>query len=120
MRFPGKQLLDFARRALGEAELWFLRGVQWAGATRLQLPLSAVVGALVSRRRFLHLSRSNHTLGLILCISYVEAEHCLCVNRGRSCLEVCTADVIHKFQISIWCLKRCGRPLSFSSIVTVS
>ena len=94
-----KQLLDFARRALGEAELWFLRGVLWSGAPRLQLPLSAIVGAWVSRKRFLHLPRSNHTLGLIFCILYVEAEYCLCVNRGRSCLEVCTADVIRKFQI---------------------
>ena len=106
MRFLGKQLLDFARRALGEAELWFLRGVQWAGAVRLQLPLSAVVGALVSRKRFFHLLYSNHTLGLILCISYVEAEHCLCVNRGRSCLEVCIADIFRKFQISVWCLNK--------------
>ena len=44
------------------------------------------------------------TLGSILCISYVEAEHYLCVERGtRSCLEVCLADVIRKFQISVWC-----------------
>ena len=101
MRFPGKQLLDFARRALGEAEWWFLRLVQWAGAARPQLPVSAVtVDALVSCRRLLHLSRSNHTLGLILCTSYVEAEFCLYVERGtRSCLEVCTADAIRKFQI---------------------
>ena len=70
------------------------------GAARLQLPLSVVtVGALVSRRQLLYLSCRNHTLGSILCISYVEAEHYLCVERGsRSCLEV-----IRKFQISVWC-----------------
>ena len=95
MRFSGKQFLVFARRALGEAELWFLRGVHYAGAARLLLPLSAVVGAWVSHRRFLRLSRS-YTLGLIFCSKF-EAEYCLCVNRGRSCLEVCTADVIRKF-----------------------
>ena len=86
-------VLVFARRAL-------------AGATRLQLPLFAVVGDLVSRRRFLHLPRSNHTLGLIFCISYVEVEYCLCVNRGRLCLKVCTVDVIRKFQISVSCLNK--------------
>ena len=105
MRFPGKQFLNSTRRALGEAELWFLRGVHWVGAARLLLPLSAVTGALVNRRRFLRLSRSNYTLGLIFCSKF-EAEYCLCVNRGRSCLEVCTADVICKFQISVWCLNK--------------
>ena len=87
---------------LGEAEWWFLRReTQRAGAARLELPVSAVsVRTLVSHRRLLNLSRTNHTLGLILCNSYVEGEHYLCVERGpRSCLEVCTTDVIHKFQI---------------------
>ena len=105
MRFSGKQFLDFARRALGEVELCFLRGVHWAGAARLLLPLSAVVDALVSCRRFLRLSRRNYTLSLIFCSKF-EAEYCLCLNRGRSCLEVCTADVIRKFQISVWCLNK--------------
>ena len=87
---------------LGKAEWWFLRReTQWAGATRLELPVSVVsVRTLVSRRRLLNLSRTNQTLGLIVCNSYVEGEHYLCVERGpRSCLEVCTADVICKFQI---------------------
>ena len=74
------------------------------GAARLLLPLSAVVGAWISRRRFLRLSRS-YTLGLIFCSKF-EAEYCLCVNRSRSCLEVCTADVIRKFQILVWCLNK--------------
>ena len=96
------QVLDFRELVLGEAEWWFLRReTQWAGAARLELPVSAVsVRALVSRRRLLNLSRTNQTLGLIVCNSYVEGEHCLCVERGpRSCLEVCSADVIRKFQI---------------------
>ena len=87
---------------LGEAEWWLLRReMQRAGAARLELLVSAVsVHALVSCRRLLNLSRMNHTLGLILCNSYVEGEHCLCVERSpKSCLEVCTADVICKFQI---------------------
>ena len=105
MRFSRKQFLDFARHTLGKAELWFLRGVHWAGAARVLLPLSTVVGALISRRRFLRISHSNYTLGLIFCSKF-EAEYCLCINRGRSCLEVCTADVIHKFQISVWCLNK--------------
>ena len=66
---------------LGEEEWWFLRGeTEWAGAARLELPVSAVsVRALVSRRRLLNLSRRNHTLGLMLCNSYVEGEHSLSV-----------------------------------------
>ena len=41
-----------------------------------------------------------------LFFSKFEAEYRLCVNRGRSCLEVCTADVIRKFQILVWCLNK--------------
>ena len=87
---------------LGVAEWWLLRReTQRAGAARLELMVSAVsVRALVSRRRLLNLLCTNHTLGLIFCNSYVESEHCLCIKRGpRSCLEVCTADAIRKFQI---------------------
>ena len=71
---------------LGEAEWWFLRGeTQWARAARLQLPVSVVsVCALVSRRRLLNLSRRNHTLGLMLCNSYVEGEYSLSMRRTRS------------------------------------
>ena len=92
----------FRELVLGEVEWWFLRReTQWAGAARLELPVSTVsVRALVSRKGLLNLSRTNQTLGLIVCNSYVEGEHCLCVKRGsRSCLEVCSADVIRKFQI---------------------
>ena len=91
-------------RGVRGRELWFLRGVHCAGAARLLLPLSVVVGAWVNHRRFLRLSRS-YTLGLIFCSKF-EAEYCLCVNRDRSCLEVCIADVIRKFQILVWCLNK--------------
>ena len=92
----------FRELVLDEAEWWFLRReTQWAGAARLEPPVSAMsVRALVSRRRLFNLSRMNQTLGLIVCNSYVEGEHYLCIERGpRSCLEVCSADVIRKFQI---------------------
>ena len=71
---------------MGEAEWWFLQGeTQWAGAARLELPVSAVsVHALVCRRRLLNLSRRNQTLGLMLCNSYVEGEHSLFVRRTWS------------------------------------
>ena len=41
-----------------------------------------------------------------LFFSKFKAEYYLWVNYGRSCLEVCTADVIRKFQILVWCLNK--------------
>ena len=43
---------------------------------------------------------------VLLFFSKFEVEYCLCVNRRRSCLEVCIADVIRKFQSLVWCLNK--------------
>ena len=86
MRFPAKDVLDFARAGSGRSRVVvFARREAVAGAATLEVPVSAVsVRALVSRKRLLNLSRRNQTLGLMLCNSYVEGECSLFVRRTRS------------------------------------